>query len=226
MYSGKRSISITDVRTLCCAILILALCRSVLGQGRPSFEVASIRLVAPNSPSAVERPGQMVDSHQDTAPILPLRVVAGRVTIRNNSLQNLIARAFGVRRTQVIGPPWLSRDRFDLDAKVSGEIPRNRVNEALQALLEDRFALKFHRETRLVAGYALQVGRSGPKLQPATVAGENPSLPMPRADFRGSVQTLGNATTIWVGRSNISLGTPASRRYHRPSRKVRLHAHP
>ncbi len=36
----------------------------------------------------------------------------------------------------------------------------------LQALLEDRFKLRVHRETREVSVYALTVAKGGPKLQP------------------------------------------------------------
>ena len=36
----------------------------------------------------------------------------------------------------------------------------------LQALLEDRFKLKIHRESREVAVYALTVAKGGPKLKP------------------------------------------------------------
>ena len=36
----------------------------------------------------------------------------------------------------------------------------------LVALLEDRFALWTHRETRTVSGYALLVGKDGPRFDP------------------------------------------------------------
>lgn len=46
----------------------------------------------------------------------------------------------------------------------------------LQALLEDRFKLKIHRETKEVPVYLLTVAEGGPKLEPAK---EGSCLPMP-----------------------------------------------
>jgi uncharacterized protein (TIGR03435 family) len=45
----------------------------------------------------------------------------------------------------------------------------------LQRLLEDRFELQFHRETRTVAGYELVLGKGGLKLRKATP--EEPTVP-------------------------------------------------
>jgi uncharacterized protein (TIGR03435 family) len=36
----------------------------------------------------------------------------------------------------------------------------------VQTLLEDRFKLKFHRETKELPVFALLVGKNGPKLKP------------------------------------------------------------
>jgi uncharacterized protein (TIGR03435 family) len=55
----------------------------------------------------------------------------------------------------------------------------------LQALLEDRFRLKLHRESRIVPVYALTIAKGGPKLQllkegSCTVLDlENPTPPPP-----------------------------------------------
>ena len=37
----------------------------------------------------------------------------------------------------------------------------------LQSLLEERFGLKVHRDTQTKQGFALVVGKNGPKLKPA-----------------------------------------------------------
>ena len=75
-------------------------------------------------------------------------------------------------------------DRFEINAKADGRFSQAMLNgPMLQALLEDRFKLKLHRESRVVSVYALTVARRGPKLQPfkegsCTILDlENPSPP-------------------------------------------------
>ncbi|HEY4382512.1 MAG TPA: TIGR03435 family protein [Acidobacteriaceae bacterium] len=70
-------------------------------------------------------------------------------------------------------PAWADSETYDVTAKVAASdlpafrslLPRQR-NALLRPLLEDRFHLQFHRETRMVSGYALVVAKSGPRLDP------------------------------------------------------------
>jgi uncharacterized protein (TIGR03435 family) len=94
----------------------------------------------------------------------------GRVRLVNWALLDLIAVAYRVRATQVSGPAWLSdlSDRgFDIEAKLPDGVPKEELNAMLQSLLEERFGLKVHRDTRTGQGFALVVGKNGPKLKPA-----------------------------------------------------------
>jgi uncharacterized protein (TIGR03435 family) len=91
----------------------------------------------------------------------------GRVRLENWALLDLIAAAFRVRARQVSGPAWLSDQSFDIEAKVSDGAPKEELNAMLQSLLEERFGLKVHRDTRTEQGFALVVGKNGPKLKPA-----------------------------------------------------------
>ena len=66
------------------------------------------------------------------------------------------------------GPGWVSADRFAIAAKAAGN-PRREVMRGpmLQALLEDRFKLKTHFETRGDAPlYVITAAKTGPKLRP------------------------------------------------------------
>jgi bla regulator protein blaR1 len=66
------------------------------------------------------------------------------------------------------GPAWINSDRYDADAKAEGPAsPEMMQGPMLQTLLEDRFKLKIHRETREIPVYALAVAKSGLKLQRA-----------------------------------------------------------
>jgi len=84
------------------------------------------------------------------------------------------------------GPKWVDSDRFEISAKADGRFSQAMLNgPMLQALLEDRFRLKLHRESRVVPVYALTIAKGGPKLQPLKEGSctildlENPALPPP-----------------------------------------------
>ncbi len=76
---------------------------------------------------------------------------------------------------QLIGlPDWVMRDRFDIEAKVSGEDleewqkPASQsamLQAMLQSLLADRCKLVVHREVKEVAVYSLVVAKGGPKFK-------------------------------------------------------------
>ena len=66
------------------------------------------------------------------------------------------------------GPAWLDSERYQIVAKADGTPGQETMlGPMLRALLEDRFKMKVHRETREVPVYALTVAKSGAKLQSA-----------------------------------------------------------
>jgi len=80
-------------------------------------------------------------------------------------------------------PAWIYKDRFAIEAKMPEGFPAYsrsqfmggrapQLNQMLQALLEDRFKLKVHWETRTMPIYALTVGKKGPKLTPTAEPAE------------------------------------------------------
>lgn len=114
---------------------------------RPQFEVASVK------PSF-------------TRSVANVRPLPGRLTA-DASLQILIQYAYGVQPFQVVDSArWLQSGRYEIDAKADGNTSRNQMFLMLQALLEDRFQLKIHRETRDMPVYALVAAKGGLKLSP------------------------------------------------------------
>jgi uncharacterized protein (TIGR03435 family) len=94
----------------------------------------------------------------------------GRVRIERQPMLDLLAAAYSLRAEQVTAPAWAADTAFDIEAVIPPKTesdPPNRVNLMLQALLKDRFGLVARLETRVSAGYALVVGKGGPKLQEA-----------------------------------------------------------
>jgi len=126
----------------------------------PAFETASIK---PDK-SGLNRFGVMFKPNGLTA---------------TTTLQMLIRLAYGVEDNQIAGAPnWVNSDKYEIEAKMDsatadglrtlnedqGGIVRGRM---MQALLEDRFKLTLHHETKELPLYSLVVAKNGPKLQEA-----------------------------------------------------------
>jgi uncharacterized protein (TIGR03435 family) len=86
----------------------------------------------------------------------------GRFTATNCSLGLLIQYAYDVMQFQISGAPdWVQSDRYDIAAKAEGDPPVNEIRAMLQGLLEDRFQLKHHWETKEAPVYHLVVSKTG-----------------------------------------------------------------
>jgi uncharacterized protein (TIGR03435 family) len=96
--------------------------------------------------------------------------------VTNFDIENLIGNAYGVDRFQIVGAPkWPWPTVFTIEAKGDAEADAKMAaltNEQrsaeqqhmLQALLEDRFNLRTHWETREGDVYHMVVAKGGPKL--------------------------------------------------------------
>ena len=135
---------------------------SVFAQTAPKFEVASIK------PSDPATRGFRIQ----TAP-------GGRYIASGVTLKFLIQQAYGMREFQVLGGPgWADSLRFDINAKADEETAeqQNVFSQRMQALLADRFQLKFTREKREMPIYHLVVAKAGPKMKESTVAEEGRNM--------------------------------------------------
>ena len=92
----------------------------------------------------------------------------GQIVIVNQSLKRIIERAFNVKSFQVTGPDWIENERFDITAKYPEGTKNSDRPAMLRSLLEDRFKLTTHTETKDMPGYALVVAKSGLKVKPLT----------------------------------------------------------
>jgi uncharacterized protein (TIGR03435 family) len=149
---------------------------------RPTFEVASVK-AHPNcrsSPNAGPLPGR-----------LELPCITGRMLIRA-AYGGFTGEQLNARYLEALGgPAWLDTDWYQVSAKAQGRpSAAQMMGPMLQVLLEDRFQLKVHIESRQSPVYALTVSKAG-KLPP-TVDGTctqidlnnppapNPSTPEPK----------------------------------------------
>jgi uncharacterized protein (TIGR03435 family) len=125
-----------------------------------AFEVASIK---PSAPLDMAKLAQSVAQGQ--MPRLGPHVDAARAEYRYMAIRDLIALAYKVQANQISGPDWIATQRFDIMAKLPAGTTKDQTNEMLQSLLEERFKLTFHRETKEHPVYALVVAKDGPKLK-------------------------------------------------------------
>lgn len=165
-------------------IALAIVCMNVRAQtpdARPKFEVASVKPAANR-----QTPYRMREMMRSIlAPGLIPMDTPGRIRLKDWALLDLIAAAYHVRATQVFGPAWLSDRSFDIDAEAPDGAAKEELNAMMQTLLEERFRLKVHRDTRIGQGFALVVAKNGPKLIPA----EGPPDPQKRmADFQKRAQ--------------------------------------
>ena len=140
------------------------------------FEVASVRPCKPAEPG--ERGGGVNWS-------------PGRLSIKCTTVKGLINQAYllfangralvGLPPPIEGGPAWIESSRYEIDAKAEDRATLETMQgPMLQALMEDRFKLKVHRETREIPVYALTVVKGGPKLQPFK---EGSCTPVDRSKF-------------------------------------------
>jgi uncharacterized protein (TIGR03435 family) len=137
---------------------------AALGQ-RPKFDVASIKACAPRPVAKTKGPpGESA----------PPRSSPGRYQSNCDTLIDLIRTAYVDNRGPTPqrlpvtgGPAWINSDRYQIvaTAEANASMP-TMTGPMLQSLLEDRFGLKIHRETREVPVYLLNVAKNGLKIQP------------------------------------------------------------
>ena len=98
------------------------------------------------------------------------------------------------------GPSWLDSDDYEIVAKAEGNPSNEQMGgPMLQALLEERFRLKVHRDEKEVPVYFLKVAKGGPRFQPAkkescvTSDADNPSpLTSPEKPLPGYAEEYGS----------------------------------
>ena len=129
-------------------VVVLLLTVAVGGQGRPTFEVASIRPSAPDNNEVV----------------VGVRITGAQLRISRWPLKEYLAMAYRVRPQQISGPDSIS-SLYDISATIPAGVPEDKIPEMLQALFADRFALKAHLEKKDVPVYALEVGKDGLKIK-------------------------------------------------------------
>jgi uncharacterized protein (TIGR03435 family) len=140
------------MKTSCLTALILTTVFAIVvafGQTKPAFEAASIR-PAPTQVSSVN-----VGLHMD----------GSQARFTYLSLKDYISRAYRLKAYQIVGPDWLAGERFDIAAKLPDGATAAQIPEMLQALLDERFHLKIHRDMKDFPVYSLEIAKGGIKMK-------------------------------------------------------------
>jgi len=179
--------------------LIVGAVSAIAQTSRPSFEVASVkRNLSLDSGSMGIDPG-------------------GRFHATNAPVFWMIAMAYGEFQrpfipSQIVGAPgWLQEEHYDIVAKTTAEVATlppleqfRTIPALLQSLLEDRFKLKVHRETRTLPIYVLTFARKdrtlGPKITKSSLDCLKQSQDMAKCGFNG---VPGHLVAGWIEISQL-----------------------
>jgi len=135
---------------------------------QPEFEAVSIHMVDPHTAE---------DPSRSSMSSFPTNLF----TMTSAPLTFLIQFAYKIDRQEYISamPGWMESQEYDVSAKVEGDqqLTLEQMRPMLQRLLEQRFHLVFHRETRTTSGFELIVAKGGPNLQ-LSKANSKPSAQM------------------------------------------------
>jgi uncharacterized protein (TIGR03435 family) len=154
---------------LCAFSAAAAICVAA-AQPAPAFDVASVK------PSSSE----FNDAGTGRKGPPPFSTEPTRLAARGLTLKKLIAHAYGLDDSLVSGgPAWTEDDCYDVDARTESPASKEQMLLMLRTLLADRFALKFHRETKSVPEYVLVVAKNGPRYGPHLQPTQQGSAPPP-----------------------------------------------
>ncbi len=131
------------------AFIYLALATAAIAQS-PEFDVAAI------TPNHTADEGYSIR----TPP-------GGRFTARNVTVKTLLLYALDLKDFQLAGlPRWCESEKYDINAKenLQKAIDPEALRPLIRKLLEARFQLAFHTETKVLPVYSLIMAKGGPRL--------------------------------------------------------------
>jgi uncharacterized protein (TIGR03435 family) len=148
---------------------LLTLTGSLFSQSPPTLPAAATSGPPPSFTIADVHSSE----HSNTPTTRGGMLKGDRYTLRQATMTNLIARAYSLGDSYVLGgPAWLDLDRFDVVAQAPRGTSSDEVRLMIRSLLVDRFKLVTHPDTKPLPAYALTVGKGGPKLKQADTSSD------------------------------------------------------
>ena len=141
----------------CASFLLFSFLNVLPASAQLAFDVATIR---PSSGEMkFERNGK-------------IEAANGTLRMRDVTIASCIHWAYGTPLPLIEGPASIRSTHYDILAKTDTGGTDQQMRLMMQALLEDRFKLKMHAESKELRVYTLIVSKAGPKMHPATPGGE------------------------------------------------------
>jgi uncharacterized protein (TIGR03435 family) len=163
-------------------LLLAVICCASFALAQSAFEVTSVK------PSPPDQPG------------MGMRMDPGRVILNNATLRYAILLAFRIEEYQLVGgPKWLDADHYEIEGKCADASSPKEKMAMVQALLADRFQLKYHRETREVAGYVLVPAKTGLKIKKSEATDDASSSSSGAHMVSGKNETTGELASQLAG---------------------------
>jgi uncharacterized protein (TIGR03435 family) len=131
-------------------LALVVVCTPAVGQGRLTFDLASIH---------------RSNANDLTGGIKPLPGGYG-YEAKNIPVKLMISLMYRIPMRQIEGAPeWLSSERFDVEAKADHAYGVEELREMYRNMLAERFNLSFHMDRRPGNVYALTVDPGGLKMK-------------------------------------------------------------
>jgi uncharacterized protein (TIGR03435 family) len=156
----------------------------------PDWEVVSVKARDPN----------------DTSNSQSMSMEGRRFAIVNRPVEGLLLFAYGLHKKQIVGAPgWITTERWDVQGvpDVPGHPSLKQTQILIRKLLEERFGLKVHRETKELAVYAITVGKGEEKMARST--GDPNGTPDENERSNGGMVTM-KMTNMSMGEFAPDLG--------------------
>jgi uncharacterized protein (TIGR03435 family) len=120
--------------------------------GMARFDAASIKPISQQGPD-IQGLGDIQ--------MLP----GGRLRAEKVQLRYFIQNVYSLKPFQILGgPAWINSSHYEIDAKAEGNPNASQMRLMMQTLLEERFKLKVHHETKQLPVYELVVAKGGARL--------------------------------------------------------------
>jgi uncharacterized protein (TIGR03435 family) len=148
----------------------------------PDWDVVSVKARDPNDPSGNQS----------------MSMKGGQLVIENRTVEGMLLFAYGGHKKQLVGAPrWTETEHWDVRGvpDVPGSPSLKQAQSLIRKLLEERFGLKVHRETKELSVYAITVAKGGEKM--ATSAGD------PNGDSDENERSSGGQVTMRM--TNMSM---------------------
>ena len=141
----------------------------------PDWDVVAVKARDPNDPGNAQS----------------MSMQGRQFVIVNRTVEGMLMFAYGMHKKEIVGAPgWITTQRWDVHGvpDIPGHPGLKQAQILTRKLLEERFGLKVHKETKELGVYAITVSKGGEKM--ARSAGDPNGPPDENENSNGGVVTM------------------------------------